>query len=167
MRSEGEDAKVAVRNLRREANDTLKKLVKDKEISEDDERRAQEDVYKRQLVHRVGMEQVVLHLADDAAEHRQVARQDVQHGHAAQLVHDAARLLQDLQEQLAVDRIAAELRVDAMARVPDGAQQMCIRDSIGISTGWPWPLARACSTADTSAMPTCRPTARSASVSGA
>ena len=46
MRSEGEDAKVAVRNLRREANDTLKKLVKDKEISEDDERRAQDDVQK-------------------------------------------------------------------------------------------------------------------------
>lgn len=46
VRSEGEDAKVAVRNLRREANDTLKKLVKDKEISEDDERRAQDDVQK-------------------------------------------------------------------------------------------------------------------------
>ena len=35
-----------MRNLRREANDTLKKLVKDKEISEDDERRAQDDVQK-------------------------------------------------------------------------------------------------------------------------
>jgi ribosome recycling factor len=45
-RSEGEDAKVAVRNLRREANDSLKKLVKDKTISEDDERRAQDDVQK-------------------------------------------------------------------------------------------------------------------------
>ena len=46
VRSEGEDAKVAVRNLRREANDTLKKLVKDKEISEDDDRRMQEEVQK-------------------------------------------------------------------------------------------------------------------------
>ena len=46
MRSEGEDAKVAVRNLRREANDALKKLVGDKKISEDDERRAQDDVQK-------------------------------------------------------------------------------------------------------------------------
>ncbi len=46
VRSEGEDAKVAVRNLRREANDTLKKLVKDKERSEYDERRAQDDVQK-------------------------------------------------------------------------------------------------------------------------
>ncbi|NLC36686.1 MAG: ribosome recycling factor [Alcaligenaceae bacterium] len=46
VRSEGEDAKVAVRNLRREANDALKKLVKDKEISEDDERRMQDEVQK-------------------------------------------------------------------------------------------------------------------------
>ncbi|MBP6017968.1 MAG: ribosome recycling factor [Burkholderiaceae bacterium] len=46
VRSEGEDAKVAVRNLRREANETLKKLVKDKEISEDDDRRTQDDVQK-------------------------------------------------------------------------------------------------------------------------
>ncbi len=46
VRSEGEDAKVAVRNQRRDANDTLKKLVKDKEISEDDERRMQDDVQK-------------------------------------------------------------------------------------------------------------------------
>lgn len=46
VKSEGEDAKIAVRNLRREANETLKKLVKDKDISEDDERRAQDDVQK-------------------------------------------------------------------------------------------------------------------------
>ncbi|TAL76712.1 MAG: ribosome recycling factor [Burkholderiaceae bacterium] len=46
VRGEGEDTKVAVRNLRRDANDTLKKLVKDKEISEDDERRAQDEVQK-------------------------------------------------------------------------------------------------------------------------
>lgn len=46
VRGEGEDAKIAVRNLRREANESLKKLVKDKEISEDDERRAQDDVQK-------------------------------------------------------------------------------------------------------------------------
>jgi ribosome recycling factor len=46
VRSEGEDAKVAVRNLRREANEALKRLVKDKEISEDDERRSQDEVQK-------------------------------------------------------------------------------------------------------------------------
>ena len=45
-RSEAETAKIAVRNLRRDANEQLKKLVKDKEISEDDERRAGEDVQK-------------------------------------------------------------------------------------------------------------------------
>ena len=45
-KGEGEDAKVAVRNIRREANDALKKLVKDKEISEDDERRMQDEVQK-------------------------------------------------------------------------------------------------------------------------
>ncbi|MEK8034315.1 ribosome recycling factor [Ideonella sp. DXS29W] len=46
VRHEGENAKVAVRNLRRDANEHLKKLLKDKEISEDDERRAQDDVQK-------------------------------------------------------------------------------------------------------------------------
>jgi len=46
VRHTGEDTKVAVRNLRREANDQLKKLLKDKAVSEDDERRAQDDVQK-------------------------------------------------------------------------------------------------------------------------
>jgi ribosome recycling factor len=46
VRHEGESAKVAVRNLRRDANEGLKKLLKDKEISEDDERRSQDDVQK-------------------------------------------------------------------------------------------------------------------------
>lgn len=45
-RTEGEDAKIAVRNLRRDANDALKKMVKEKEISEDDERRMQDEVQK-------------------------------------------------------------------------------------------------------------------------
>ena len=45
-RSEAETAKIAVRNLRRDANEQLKKLVKDKDISEDDERRASDDVQK-------------------------------------------------------------------------------------------------------------------------
>jgi ribosome recycling factor len=46
VKNEGEDAKIAVRNLRREANEGLKKLVKDKSISEDEERRAQDEVQK-------------------------------------------------------------------------------------------------------------------------
>jgi ribosome recycling factor len=46
VRNEGEDARIAVRNLRRDANEQLKKLVKDKLVSEDDERRAQDEVQK-------------------------------------------------------------------------------------------------------------------------
>lgn len=46
VKSEAENAKVAIRNIRRDANEGLKKLVKDKACSEDDERRAQDDVQK-------------------------------------------------------------------------------------------------------------------------
>ena len=46
VRNAGEDAKVAVRNLRREANEAAKKLLKDKEIGEDEERRSLDDVQK-------------------------------------------------------------------------------------------------------------------------
>ncbi len=46
VRSEAEGAKVAIRNVRRDANDALKKMLKDKEIPEDDERRAQDDIQK-------------------------------------------------------------------------------------------------------------------------
>ena len=46
VRNEGESAKIAVRNLRRDANQHLKDAVKATEISEDDERRAEEDVQK-------------------------------------------------------------------------------------------------------------------------
>ena len=46
VRAEGEHAKVAIRNLRRDANDSVKKLVKDKLASEDDERRSQDEVQK-------------------------------------------------------------------------------------------------------------------------
>jgi ribosome recycling factor len=45
-KGDAEHAKVAVRNLRREANEQLMKLLKDKEISEDDDRRGQEDIQK-------------------------------------------------------------------------------------------------------------------------
>jgi ribosome recycling factor len=43
---EGEQAKIAIRNLRRDANEQFKKLVKDKTISEADERRGTDDVQK-------------------------------------------------------------------------------------------------------------------------
>ena len=46
VKGEGENAKVAVRNLRRDANHHLKDLLKQKAVSEDDERRAQDDIQK-------------------------------------------------------------------------------------------------------------------------
>ena len=46
VRAEGEHAKVAIRNLRRDANDGIKKLVKEKLASEDDERRSQDEIQK-------------------------------------------------------------------------------------------------------------------------
>lgn len=46
VRSEGENARVAVRNLRRDANSALKELLKKKLTSEDEERRSQEDIQK-------------------------------------------------------------------------------------------------------------------------
>ena len=46
VRGEGEHAKIAIRNLRRDANEGVKKLVKDKLASEDEERRAQDEIQK-------------------------------------------------------------------------------------------------------------------------
>ncbi len=46
VRSEGEAAKIAVRNLRRDANEAVKKLVKEKLASEDDQKRSEADVQK-------------------------------------------------------------------------------------------------------------------------
>ena len=46
MRHEAENARVAIRNVRRDANEHLKKLLKDHKVSEDDERHAQADVQK-------------------------------------------------------------------------------------------------------------------------
>ncbi|MDD3447749.1 MAG: ribosome recycling factor [Gammaproteobacteria bacterium] len=46
VRHEGENTKVAIRNIRRDANQHFKELVKEKEISEDQERQAQEQVQK-------------------------------------------------------------------------------------------------------------------------
>jgi len=46
VKAEGENAKIAVRNLRRDANESVKKLVKDKEATEDDQKRTEADVQK-------------------------------------------------------------------------------------------------------------------------
>ena len=45
-RSEGENAKIAVRNLRRDANEAVKKLEKEKLVSEDDQKRSEADIQK-------------------------------------------------------------------------------------------------------------------------
>ncbi|MCD9047023.1 MULTISPECIES: ribosome recycling factor [unclassified Luteimonas] len=46
VHSEGEDAKVAIRNIRRDANQQVKELLKEKLISEDDERRSEDEIQK-------------------------------------------------------------------------------------------------------------------------
>jgi ribosome recycling factor len=46
VRNDGENAKIAVRNLRRDANESVKKLVKDKLASEDDQKRAEAEIQK-------------------------------------------------------------------------------------------------------------------------
>jgi ribosome recycling factor len=46
VRTEGENAKIATRNLRRDANDAIKKLVKEKLASEDDQKRAEAEIQK-------------------------------------------------------------------------------------------------------------------------
>lgn len=46
VKSEGESARVAIRNIRRDANNELKALLKDKKVTEDEERRAQDDIQK-------------------------------------------------------------------------------------------------------------------------
>jgi ribosome recycling factor len=46
VKGEAEDAKIAVRNVRRDANESLKKMLKDKACSEDEERRVQDEVQK-------------------------------------------------------------------------------------------------------------------------
>ncbi len=46
VRGEAENARVAIRNIRRDANNDLKELLKEKEISEDEERRAQDEIQK-------------------------------------------------------------------------------------------------------------------------
>ena len=46
VHSEGEDAKVAIRNIRRDANQQVKELLKDKSVTEDDVRRSEEEIQK-------------------------------------------------------------------------------------------------------------------------
>lgn len=59
VRNEGETAKIAVRNLRRDANEAVKKLVKDKLASEDEQKRCEADVQKVTDKHIATIDQLV------------------------------------------------------------------------------------------------------------
>ena len=59
VRQEGESAKIAVRNLRRDANEAVKKLVKDKHASEDEHKRAEADIQKVTDRHIAAIDQMV------------------------------------------------------------------------------------------------------------
>jgi ribosome recycling factor len=59
VRHEGENAKIAVRNLRRDANEAVKKLVKEKLASEDDQKRAEADIQKVTDRHVITIDQLV------------------------------------------------------------------------------------------------------------
>jgi ribosome recycling factor len=60
IKNEGENAKVAVRNMRRDANDAIKKMVKDKLASEDDQKRIEAEVQKVTDKHITEIDQLVV-----------------------------------------------------------------------------------------------------------
>ena len=60
VRHEAEDARVATRNVRRDANEHLKRLLKDHAVSEDEERKAQEEVQKMTDRHIAEIDQMLL-----------------------------------------------------------------------------------------------------------
>jgi ribosome recycling factor len=59
VRVEGEGAKVAIRNLRRDANEAVKKLLKDKLASEDDQKRSEAEIQKVTDKHIVEIDRLV------------------------------------------------------------------------------------------------------------
>ncbi len=58
-RNEGENSKIAIRNLRRDANENVKKIVKDKEASEDDQKRAETEIQKTTDKHILDIDRMV------------------------------------------------------------------------------------------------------------
>lgn len=60
VRNEGESAKVSVRNLRRDANEAVKKLVKEKLASEDDQKRSETEIQKLTDRHIVDIDRLVV-----------------------------------------------------------------------------------------------------------
>src|SRR5439155_22707999 len=78
-----------------------------------------EDVF----VDRVDMEQIVLHLTDDAAEYGEITAKNPVLVHSAQFVGNAARLAQDSQKARAIGGVPAERGIDAVAIAPKCAKQ--------------------------------------------
>jgi len=59
VRAEGETAKIAIRNMRRDANEAVKKLVKDKQASEDEQKRCEAEIQKVTDKHIAAIDQLV------------------------------------------------------------------------------------------------------------
>jgi ribosome recycling factor len=59
VRNEGENSKIAIRNLRRDANESVKKLVKEKEASEDEQKRCEAEIQKVTDRHIITIDQLV------------------------------------------------------------------------------------------------------------
>ena len=68
VRSEGENAKIAIRNLRRDANDSIKRLVKDKEATEDDQKRSETEIQKATDKHIAEIDALVVSKEKDIME---------------------------------------------------------------------------------------------------
>ncbi len=68
VRAEGEKCRVAIRNIRRDVNHSAKELLKEKEITEDDERRAEDRVQKITDSHIQDVEKVLLEKEKDMME---------------------------------------------------------------------------------------------------
>src|SRR5687768_17443739 len=75
------------------------------------------------LIHRIDVKQVMLHLADDTAERRNVAPQDAIAIHQSQFPRQSARLAQDFHEQGAVAGIAPECRINEWRCPPHCSQR--------------------------------------------
>jgi ribosome recycling factor len=65
VRGEGENAKIAIRNLRRDSNEAVKKLVKEKLASEDDQKRSEADIQKMTDKHIVEVDRLVVSKEQD------------------------------------------------------------------------------------------------------
>ncbi len=68
VRHEAENAKVAIRNIRRDANHEFKKLLKDKDISEDDERRAEDEIQKLTNIYIAKIDDILKEKEDELME---------------------------------------------------------------------------------------------------